>query len=276
MPNNNGKKENDLEKMRTYTSDVSSLLENEQMGINVRNIIEEKNKEEQENKERFSLVRNNLLLFSLGLLLIIASVVIFFIYQPQKINFSQIENLGLIQTEKNITINISEKEKIEINKEIETEINKNELISTFNEGNILGLYFTKDNKNIINKTDFFSLLNKKEIPLIEKSIENFFLGYYFSEKKFLPFILFRINSISEATTQLKAWEENMTKDLNLIFSLPKTDLFFKSIFINNKNTRIIKDAEGNTLLFYLFIDDKNILISQNEKMINEIIYRLSL
>jgi hypothetical protein len=49
---------------------------------------------------------------------------------------------------------------------------------------------------------------------------------------------------------------------------------FKDVFINNKDARVLTDNNNNPLLYYLFIDKENFVITQSEDAIKEVISRL--
>jgi hypothetical protein len=75
------------------------------------------------------------------------------------------------------------------------------------------------------------------------------------------------------------WEGNIVNDLKAIFPAPLETKFlmgFEDKEIQNHDTRVLNDRDGNSVLIYSFINQKYLVIAQNEEPIKEIFRRFSL
>lgn len=103
-----------------------------------------------------------------------------------------------------------------------------------------------------------------------------------------PFALFRVNSFENALAGMLAWESAMIKDLQSIFlkdqDRVRSPFFtvaatgkpysFEDGLLQNRDVRLIKNAYGEPIFMYIFLDRNTLLITTDETTVQEIADRL--
>jgi hypothetical protein len=125
----------------------------------------------------------------------------------------------------------------------------------------------------------------KNIPssLTRSFDKKMFAGIYAKEKN-NPFFIIQIDSFDRAFEGMLTWEKNIFNDmkpfLNIsasensnVESLPLSNL--EDLIVQNKDTRVLKNDRGETLLLYSFIDSKTLFIVNNESTFKEILKRFN-
>jgi len=149
------------------------------------------------------------------------------------------------------------------------------------------LYFTQGqglNKLLLSSSDF-TTWGDLNIPdqLIRTLNPEYMLGVYSYGANF-PFLIFKTTSFENTYAGMIAWEANMRGGLSTIFSLPATEQTinqkigldkFTDMVIQNKDTRVLKDANGKVFLLYSIIDKTTIVITVNEQSFKEILSRIN-
>jgi len=117
---------------------------------------------------------------------------------------------------------------------------------------------------------------------------DFMIGMYQTDKN-NPFLIFKASYFENAYAGMLEWEKILEKDMKVLFRLPGYEKIgdllaelnaepikqFQDTVILNKDVRIIKDENANTLLLYSIIDKETIIITTNENAFKEIINRLN-
>lgn len=106
-----------------------------------------------------------------------------------------------------------------------------------------------------------------------------------------PFFVFETLQYEEAFAGMLEWEKTIERDLSPLFkkgvypdiptegtTTPSENVIetgFRDVVIKNKDTRVLIDGEGNTVLLYSFLDRETIIIVSNKDSFIEIITRIS-
>jgi hypothetical protein len=112
-----------------------------------------------------------------------------------------------------------------------------------------------------------------------------------------PFFLFKTNFFENAFAGMLAWEPAMSEDLAPLFGPKVVPLFsltapitasstsadiayedigvFNDVVIRNKDTRVLRDENGEIVLLYSFLDQETLLITTNEYTFRELFVRLT-
>ncbi len=162
----------------------------------------------------------------------------------------------------------------------------------------------------IETQNFFNILSSRTPNRLIRSLNSqFFLGVYHDSNP-SPFLIFQTDELDLTFSQTFTWEETMYFDLQEVLDLRKNqqEIFietststediisstsststpditevtpsfetnnFVDLVILNKDVRAIVDDQGEIVLMYSFIDNKNLLIVKNKKIFSEIINRIS-
>ncbi len=142
-----------------------------------------------------------------------------------------------------------------------------------------GVERTQERANI---HDVLAVWNQRMPDQLERSLSgDFMLGAYFSETGTTsPLLIMTPASFELTFTGMLTWEPFLQNDLERLF----TTRFFESrrtittpyqdMFLDGYNTRVLRDEAGNIGLIYSFIDEKLIVITTSTEAFGEIIRRL--
>lgn len=273
----------DLKVLRTYSSDMAEMIRNNEMSV-IKIALAEKEKRDKEsiNKE-YQGTTNKKIFFVIGGLILIASaiVVVYFFIQKQK------NAIPFVNVVKNPETFLS----YDLYKNIRSEdiINKDDLLKIIPEdlektqGKLIGLFLTKNEEELITTKEFFKILNIN-IPqaLINSMSDKFLFGKYINKNytnekgESNNFLVFQTNDYNQAYASLLDWEDTMYEDLKEIFYQTNntTSSNWKDLIVNNKDTRVLYNQNGEIILYYAFVNKKTFVITNNIETIKEVITRL--
>lgn len=135
-----------------------------------------------------------------------------------------------------------------------------------------------ESRRLANVSEFFAVIGGR-VPfgLIEGLEDKFMLMMYRTSEKW-PILIFEIKSYERIFANINKWEKSMPDDLKEIFGLPSlgsTVKFFYDKEINNHDTRILNDNNGQPILYYSFFNKDYLVITTGEDALKEIFRRLS-
>jgi hypothetical protein len=91
-----------------------------------------------------------------------------------------------------------------------------------------------------------------------------------------PFFILSVSSYGDTFAGMLAWEPHMNADLSLLFPLSgTTTLAFRDEIISNHDVRVLRDANGQSLLMYGYWDPKALIIARNESAYSELLKRFA-
>lgn len=292
-------KEEELQTLRTYSSDMADAVRNNEMSV-IKIAMAEQRKHEMEKvyEEEKSITPAKIILMIGGVILILSSVVgLYFMFQKKNANtvveqtISKIDTLISYDDQSYIdTTNIASATdltnalKLEINKPTKTDTIKSFFL-TKNTNGVFGLIPLKD---------FLSLMNVTASPsLIRSFSDNYMVGTYTpastaqgtqpANNKPSLFLIFAVKDYNLSYAGMLGWERTLLSDIFTLFQIDISgdnnyllNQSWKDIIINNKDARVLYDKSGNALLYYIFIDKNNFVITDNQDTIREISSRLLL
>jgi len=144
------------------------------------------------------------------------------------------------------------------------------------------------NINLIKKVDSGERLatveeifggNNTEMPFrVLKNVDEHAMFGSLVLKNSTPFILFKVSSFSNAWAGMLEWEKKMEKDLRPMIEVTRSGETSEGSFVDeviaNKDTRIIKDGEGDILL-YSFINSDTLVITTSRTVLKELVRRVT-
>lgn len=284
QPNLNNK---DIKVLRTYTSDMAEAVRTNEVSV-IKIALAEKEKREQEDiyKKAEGSKFSKIFYVIGGIIFIAASV--FGIYY-----FIKNKKVVTEETENNIETFISYDSKTLVDTtsmslvtDLSDAVNK---IKT--SGLISALFLTKKSETssvLLTSNNFLSLIKSTAPGALTRSLsENYLLGKYTSnvvaDESYKPatFIIFQTTDYNQAYASMMEWEKTMLKDLFVLFSIdvPKENnsLFekqWKDVVINNKDARVLYGTNGEGILYYVFVNKNNFVITNNIEALKEVISRL--
>ncbi len=86
------------------------------------------------------------------------------------------------------------------------------------------------------------------------------------------FIVLRVSTFDTAFAGMLAWEETIQSDFSPLFNTNQSRaLTFTDTLVSNKNTRLLKDVNGEDVLTYTFTDKNTILITSTRVVLEQLI-----
>ncbi|MCM2338903.1 MAG: hypothetical protein NDI62_00375 [Burkholderiales bacterium] len=272
--------------VKTYTDEMVKAIESGEGGM-IKKIIHEEEQHENEKSNLSPKSKKNKVFMLISILLLFLSLALLFVltFLKEEINTITVapQFTSLIFNDQTDFKAIDELSKDKIAEIILEKINNTKVKI----GGIEGIYLT-ENKKVVGLQRFNNIL-KSNLVLGENKLfdDNFLLGVFKSGVSSVSpnigdlFMLIKIRSFTDAFTTMHEWEHKMLYDLGVIWGIkisPDTNYLFTKNFedgiVENKNARILKDNEGNTVLMYVFANDDSIIITKSNLAVREVILRL--
>ncbi len=293
MDENKLNKNENLKTIHTYTSDMADAVRMNEASV-IKIALAEKDKREREAiyKEAGGTNTSKFFLAIGGILLIVASG--FGLYYLMKKND---ENKPVEQVIKNAEALISYDEKTYVdltstsNQSDIGEAIKDEMGKLGKPGSIKSIFLTTTENGtgeILSLSGLLSRL-KTNMPgaLVRALGDEYMMGVYTSNTMGgLPatnnlFLVFSIKDFNQAYAKMLEWEETLLRNTFILFDIDVTgsrnlllEKGWKDIIINNRDARILYDEDGEDVLYYIFVDKSNLLITGSQEAMKEVILRL--
>jgi len=123
---------------------------------------------------------------------------------------------------------------------------------------------------ILNTADFLTRLNVHAPQALVRSFGDLFMLGVLGSNPPHTLIIATVDSFQNAFPGMLEWESRMAEDLLPIFAEEETiknvptSTLWQDAIIGNRDTRILKDPNGNTVLLYAFFDGRLLIITDNE------------
>ncbi|OGI63833.1 hypothetical protein A3A95_00085 [Candidatus Nomurabacteria bacterium RIFCSPLOWO2_01_FULL_39_18] len=286
--------------VETYAEDMAKAIEDDKGGL-IRKIIHQEEEHEIEKKKVSpEAQRNKIFVFVGGLLILVTSALLLYLFFKKDINTVEIEKqfTPLIYYDRSDFIEISG-----FNKEkIAQAVHKAVLDTAVKTGGVEGMYLV-ENKKVVGFKRFIELIKGSFVsknPLDRSSyVEGHFLMGAVNSRiqLIIPsdgpvsakasagkdfFILLRVRSITDVFESMRVWENKLFLDLHEFFGVnlsSETEYLLTKDFENgvvaNKNARILYDKDKGAVMMYIFADDNSIVITNTSPAAQEIILRLA-
>ena len=266
--------------VETYSADMTRAISGGE-GIYIKKIIEEQEKAEIEKANLSPESKRNKAFLIIGVILLGIAICLLGFYAIYKREASSVDVVPpftpLIYLD-----NIEFMGVDDLNRDQITQTIYNESVMTgVKSGGIEGVYLTVG-KKIIGFKQFLNLVapevDTKKMTFVN---DNFLTGILNGEKRDV-FLLIKTRSFVDIFDQMISWENTMFNDFHTIFNVDlnmNTKYLltkdFEDGIVQNRNARILRDANGNIVLMYVYIDDTSVLITNSEQVAHEMQLRLS-
>lgn len=282
----------EMKVLRTYSSDMAEAVRTNEMTV-IKIALAEKEKREREALYKKAEGTNTGKLFLVigGIVLIAGAIFISYFFMQKK-------EAGVTPqaTMSNIETFISYDSKLLIDT---TEIEDvNELFNLVKKeltgmGMIQSFFFTKKTSaestpTLLTTKNFLSLLQTTAPESLIRSLTDKYLFGKYSNGKIINennkqafFLIFQTTDYNLAYASMLSWEKTLLKDLYTMFGIEisrdDTAIFekqWKDIVINNKDARVLYGNNGEEILYYVFVNKNNFVITNSIEALKEVISRL--
>lgn len=276
--------------LRTYTSDMAEVIRENEMSV-IKIALAERKKREQEamyKRAEGTTLSKTFLTIGSVILIVIAILGSYFLLQKKKEMETPLAIIESIET----FISYDSKSYIDV-----TDINDNKNLSNIitneqstNSSPIKALFLTKKINNIseiLTADNFLSMIGSTAPgPLTRSLSPKYLLGIYSNKNvsddkdKSSMFLIFETTYYNQAYASMLDWEKTMLKDLYILFNInieeagsPLFEKPWKDIIINNRDARVLYGENNEELLYYIFINKNNFIITDNIEALREITTR---
>ncbi|MFA6251233.1 MAG: hypothetical protein WC603_01240 [Candidatus Paceibacterota bacterium] len=277
--------------LRTYSSDMADAIRTNEVSVIKIALAEKEKKEREEMNQKAEGTNTSKTLLVIGGIILIAVAIIgsYFLLQKKKekeIPEPIISNIDtFISYDSNLYIDVTNV----INSSELSEILKKE--QTANSGLIKALFLTKkitDKSELLTSRNFLSLIGATAPGALVRSLSDKYLLGKYADKN-IPglsnetalFLIFQTTDYNQAYASMLEWEKTMLKDLFILFDIKITDTSeavfdkpWQDIIINNRDARVLYGENDSALLYYVFVNKNNFIITNNIRAVKEIIARL--
>lgn len=274
---------NSVKAIRTYQSDVAESVKENKTSVAHMVIAEEARKRRLSEFDSPGSKRNITFVF-LGLALIaMGGFTALFIYNKEQRARTAIQgaqNQSLIFAENHRSLSVTGLGSDALAKAIGTKVrNANNKLDT-----IENISFSEKEGAVevpVTTERFFFFLDTRIPSALLRSLDPVFMFGIHTFNGNRPFLIFQTNYYENSFAGMLGWEQYMARDLFPIFSIqesPTSEAFnrpFEDVVIKNRDTRVLKDNNGNVILFYTFANKKTLIIANSSDTLEEIIRRLN-
>lgn len=287
---------NIVKSLRTYERDVADSIRGGQTVMSINRAAQKQKEERHEISEQTEVVARNSLKTVISVVLILAAVatlgVVFFVGKQQApvAPAVVVRTIVSVDNTRDVTISSTSRETFinNIKKVLQDTRDPGEGNQSVNKS----LVALNLGKNITAETFFKSTATNIPASLI-RAFNNEWLFGFQSLAHHEPFLIIGIDSFDNAYSGMLLWEQNMPTDLREIFlannvaevtstvgtttvkqkvAVPLKKQFEDKL-VKSRDTRVLKNDQGDIVLLYSFIDTKYVVVTTNEDTFREIITR---
>lgn len=282
---------NDLKVIHTYTSDMADAVRQNEMSV-IKIALAEKEKRESEEMYKKADGSNSSKVFLIfgGIILIVVALGITYLVTKKNV-----EKNYPVQTAVEISAPISYNEKVFIDATSLTthsglsDAIKKEVENKSKDGSVKAIFLKKDvggKAVLVNVTDFISKIGETAPQALIRNLgEEYLIGTYNTkdDETSTPhlFLIFSIKDYNQTYASMLAWEKTMLRDMSSMFNIDvneeRSELLEKNwadIIINNKDARVLYDNLGKEVLYYIFVNKTNFVITDKEDLLKEAVARI--
>lgn len=281
--------------VRTYKSDVEEKIQTGHISsINIA-IAQSKKLHEQSALDEINPKNNsrNKIIIIVSILLIIGGALTFFIpklliqlqYGPKTAAVETVPSKPIMTVDTEEKVNISTINLTRVSTTLKERVDQ----SSTKLGEIKDIFLTEGagvNENLITSKKFLDLIQANVSPEIARTLKDPYMFGMYNYNGNQRFVILKVGSFDTTFSGMLHWEPNLWQDFKELFNLSSSDTApadpfiievkkFQDATFDNKDARVIKDANGNIIFLYSIIDDSTIVITTSTDTLREIINRIS-
>ncbi len=273
--------------VRTYATDIAEMMKREKGSI-IKIALAEQDRQNKSKDRLDPTATKNVIVMMFGFILIVGGIMIF-IYsivnrdKPVDVVYTNQVFPSLFFTENQVQIDATDLNRTELFKAMQIQVENQTLVPT-TINNLYISYKTPIGQAPIPATIFLQKLGI-DVPdtLFQNLNPQFMVGVYSQTPKNNQFLILKVKDFNEAFIGIRDFEVNMLSEMLRFFQIDTSvegkDIFskdFETVTLFNKEARVLKGANGDVLLSYIFLDPKTIMITTQTDAVQEVIKRLNL
>ncbi len=286
QPNN----KDNLKTVRTYLSDMADTVRTNEISV-IKVALAEQNKRDREDiykKAEGSPFKKTLFVIG-GIILILSAIFGAYLLYQQKTNSNQSVQGQITKEETLISYDESSSLLINDGDDLISKINISKKDPKTSDKNISikNIFLKQEVGNLQQNLPVEYIFSKMNFTapssLIRSLSGSYMIGTYTKNTTIKPslFMIFQTKDYSYTYAGMLEWEKTIATDMFTLFEfntaenkLKLSERQWKDIIINNKDVRVLLNEDEEPILYYLFADKSNLIITDSEDSIKEIISRL--
>lgn len=283
------KEASSIERLRTYKSDVAETLKKKKQSLARLVIAEQKRREEAptqtlpvEEKKKFFTAKTFAIVFgSLFLAAASGTIALLFLLdgRDEPTETPRIQTWSPIFTEVKKFLPLEVLDENEIRNAVTT-LKRATLIPL---NGALHIVFTKRiqtpeglRETLVTTKELLSSLPNNPPDRLLRTLDDFFFFGFYSFRTTEPLLILRNRFYDGAFLGMLEWEKFLATDLSPLFltDISQGITTFEDLVVRNIDTRVLKNAAGDVVLLYSFVDRETIVITTKTDTFGEIVTRL--
>lgn len=280
-----------LKTLRTYSSDMADAVrENEASVIKIALAEQKKHEREDIYRQAEGTPLSKILLIFGGIILLVGgSVGAYYLFDH---NTKANAPVAAVQTQIDTFISYDDMSYVDASKVLSntdlSQLLTDEVKKNTKPGNLHAIFLTttKDGKpSFYGQKDFFALLGSTAPEQLARSWSDSYLvgSYTPTTTGSTPhlFMMFKTKNYASSYAGMLGWEKTMLDDVYTFFGVDvsgdRQALFkkgFKDVTLNNRDARLLYDAQGSDVLYYIFINKDYCIVTDNTDTIKELNTRI--
>jgi len=281
----------DEEVLRTYTSDMVDAIRTDEASVIKIALAEKEKREREELFKKAEGTKTSKIFLTIGSIILIVAAIAgsYYLFQKKK----EKETPAPTSSEVDTFITYNAQSYIDVT----GVTNIIELLNAIKQqepqipGLVKILFLTKgtgDNSETITSKEFLSLVGTNAPSEFIRSLSGkYLLGRYLNTNapketdREATFLILQTSDYNQAYASALSWEKTMLKDLSTLFNIniPDTektlfDKSWKDIIVSNKDARVLYRENGEAVLYYVFVNKNDLVITNSMEAMKEIIARI--
>ncbi|MBP6884969.1 MAG: hypothetical protein KBC17_04100 [Candidatus Pacebacteria bacterium] len=289
MENKDPEHEQHIRGLRTFSSDMATAMKDTKGSI-IKIAIAEDERRREDQKEIERAPRKNLIFFLSGLLLFILAIAgiygVFWYKEKTSVVPAVTETVipkSIIRSEDAQTLDITSK----LNEDVIPSFREIVADPKMRAGTVKNIILAKKSGadgavSRITSNDFLKIARAHAPADFLRSLsKEFMLGIYLYNTS-NPFLVIKGTAHDYLLSGMIKWEPFLVEDMAKLFNIDiagerkiYTDTPFKDALVQNRDARVVEDANGVPVLFYSFLDPNTILIATDPKTLIEGVRRFN-
>lgn len=274
--------------IHTYAGDMASMVRDHETSVIKIAMAEQRRREQDAQKEKYSRNSKRSSLFIFGTIVIIMITIFGVQLLKQKMIKDSIHPEVLTRTPTFIPTDVDsiiDADRFTGKEDLTIVFNK-ERGTPGKRGEIRSIFFTQgigENKTIIKTSEFLKLLQSSIPGSMARSFdESMMVGIYTDNTDTThTYFIFKTNSFENAYAGSLAWENTLLDELFPLFGIDISgdrgvllQNRFTDKLIENIDTRVLFDNDNNILMYSLFLNKEYYMITDSDEIIKEMSKRL--
>ncbi len=134
---------------------------------------------------------------------------------------------------------------------------------------------------VLSLANFLESIDARPPNALVRALDPYFLLGVHATDRNRPFLLLKVTFFEQAFSQMFSWEDRLPEELGPLLGVESpidssaSQMSFNDVFIQNRDARALSSINGESVLFYTFLNQETLLIATSEETLREVFSRLT-